>query len=98
MAHFEKFHKSLQILELITSDQVRDELIWALAEFKFKCDFFGEGIEIIRLIQDKDLRIERLIQLGMAMLQNKYPESSFKVEDFLPVAFSLWLEEREAFI
>lgn len=97
VAGFEKFHQAFQLLEQIVSEPVRNELIWALAESKFKSDFFVEGIEIIRLISNSDVRITRLIQLGLAILKGDFPESTFKVEDFLPIAFSFWLEEKEAF-
>ncbi|GAB4267558.1 MAG: hypothetical protein Kow0029_02080 [Candidatus Rifleibacteriota bacterium] len=96
VAGFEKFHQALQLLEHISDQQVRDELSWSLAEFKFKTDFFNEGIEIIRLIQNSDQRITRLIRIGLEILRGKYPDSSFKIEDFLPVAFSFWLEEKES--
>lgn len=95
MAKFEKFHQALQLLEHIKGDEIRNQLLWNLSLFKFQTGFFVEGIEIIRLIIDANLRISRLIEVGLAILQNKYPDSNYQVEDFLPVAFSFWLEEKE---
>jgi tetratricopeptide (TPR) repeat protein len=95
VAGFEKFHQSLQLLEQIHSEEIKSELIWSLAELKFKRNFFNEGIEMIRLIQNQNIRIQRLIQTGLAIFRKEYPESTFNVEDFLPIAFSFWLEEKE---
>lgn len=97
LARLEKFHSALQVQEAIKSDQTRDELLWKLAELKFHGDFFIEGIEIIRLIKNQDSRISRLIQLGVAIHSGKYQSETFKIYDFLPVAFSFWLEEKEIF-
>ena len=97
LARLEKFHSALQVQEAIKSDQTRDELLWKLAELKFRGDFFIEGIEIIRLIKNQDSRISRLIQLGVAIHSGKYQSETFKIYDFLPVAFSFWLEEKEKF-
>lgn len=97
LAKLEKFHGALQVQEAIKSDHVRDELLWRLAELKFKGDFFIEGIEIIRLIKDQDARISRLIQLGVSIHEGIYQSATFSVSDFLPVAFSFWLEEKEKF-
>lgn len=36
LAKLEKFHNALQVQEAIKSDSVRDELLWKLAELKFK--------------------------------------------------------------
>lgn len=93
----EKFHRALQLVEKIKSNDIRDQLLWDLAKNKYRSDFFTEGIEIIRLIGNSDARIMKLIQTGLIILRNEFPNSSFKVEDFLPVAFSFWLEEKEAF-
>lgn len=95
LAKLEKFHNALQVQETIKSDQVRDELLWKLAELKFKGDFFIEGIEIIRLIKDQNCRVSRLIQLGVAIHEGLYSSATFAVSDFLPIAFSFWLEEKE---
>lgn len=97
VAGFEKFHKAFQLLEMIDNEEVRNQLIWNLAQLKYRSDSFLEGIEIIRLIQNSDIRISRLIQTGLAVLRNEFANSTFKVEDCLPVAFSFWLEEKEAF-
>ncbi len=95
VAGFEKVHQALQLLEQITSEEIRCELIWGLAKMKFSSDFFSEGIELIRLIQNQDIRISKLIQIGLLILQKKYKDSTYRVEDFMPVAFSFWLEEKE---
>jgi tetratricopeptide (TPR) repeat protein len=97
VAKFEKFHQALQLLEHIKSNEIRNELICKLSDFKFKTDFFTEGIEILRLIQNNDIRINKLIDTGLKLLENKFERVSFKLEDFLPIAFSFWLEEKEAF-
>jgi tetratricopeptide (TPR) repeat protein len=95
LASFEKVRQAFQLLEKINDETVRNQLIWNLAELKFRSDFFSEGIEILRLIQNSDVRITRLIQVGLAVLKGSYPGSSFTIEDCLPVAFSFWLEEKE---
>ncbi|MGM0601552.1 MAG: hypothetical protein ACQETH_17200 [Candidatus Rifleibacteriota bacterium] len=97
VAKFEKFHQALQLLEHIKSEDIRNDLICRLSDFKFKTDFFTEGIEILRLIQNNDIRINKLINTGLKLLENKFEKTSFKLEDFLPIAFSFWLEEKEAF-
>lgn len=97
LARLEKFHSALQVQEAIKSDQVRDELLWKLADLKFRGDFFIEGIEIIRLIRNQDSRISRLIQLGVSIHNGSYKSETFKIYDFLPIAFSFWLEEKEKF-
>lgn len=94
-ARLEKFHTALQIQESINSDSIRDELLWKLAELKFKGDFFSEGIEIIRLIKNQDTRLSRLICLGVSLFKGDYPAATFTISDFLPTAFSFWLEEKE---
>ena len=97
VARFEKFHQALQLLEHIKAEDIRNELICKLSDFKFETDFFNEGIEILRLIQNSDIRINKLINTGLKLLENKFKRISFKLEDFLPIAFSFWLEEKEAF-
>lgn len=96
-ARFEKFHYSLQIMEKVSSTTIRDNLLWELADMKFNTGFFMEGIEVLRLIQAKDRKVSRFIELGLAILQKKYENSDFGVCDFLPIAFSFWLEERGSF-
>lgn len=93
MAKFEKFHFSLQTLEKITSDQIRDETIWKLANIKFNSGFFTEGIEIMRLIMDNDKKVSGLIKIGIKLLTKQYPDTDFGPTEFLPIAFSFWLEE-----
>lgn len=95
LAGFEKVHQAFQLLEKISDEVVRNQLVWNLAEMKFRSDFFTEGIEILRLIQNSDVRLTRMIQVGLAVLQGTYANSSFSIEDCLPVAFSFWLEEKE---
>ncbi|MEW6712285.1 MAG: hypothetical protein AB1403_20865, partial [Candidatus Riflebacteria bacterium] len=97
VAGSERFHKAFQILEGIKDSSVQEQLIWDLVQMKLHRDFFMEGMEIIRLIRNADTRISRLIQVGLALLQNQLPACTFKPDDFLPVAFSFWLEERQSF-
>jgi hypothetical protein len=95
MAKFEKFHIALQTLEKIVSNDIRDDYIWKLAEVRFGADFFNEGIEIMRLIMNTDKKISGLIKVGLGLLQEKYQGSAFGIAEFLPIAFSFWLEESE---
>ncbi len=95
MAKFEKFHIALQTLEKIVSNDARDDIIWRLAQVRFDADFFNEGIEIMRLIMNTDKKISGLIRVGLGLLQGKYPDSTFGIGEFLPIAFSFWLEESE---
>jgi tetratricopeptide (TPR) repeat protein len=95
MATLERFHNSLQALEKIESAETRDQLLLDLAQIKYNSDFFTEGIEIMRLISSPDKKIVGLIDVGIDILNEKYPDSTFKPGDFLPIAFSFWLEEKE---
>ncbi|MBU1105500.1 MAG: hypothetical protein KKB51_02435 [Candidatus Riflebacteria bacterium] len=93
----ERFHAALQLQEKIVSDANRDELLWKLADLKFSSDHLEEGVEVIRLIKNQDRRIGRMIELGVRIFNGDYPTATFTASDFLPVAFSFWLDEKEKF-
>jgi hypothetical protein len=95
LARLEKFHLALQVQETVSSDTERDELLWNLAELKFRSDFFVEGIEIIRLIRDQNRRISRLIQLGVAIHKGVYAAATFSVSDFCQSLFRSGLKKRK---
>ncbi|PKL41816.1 MAG: hypothetical protein CVV41_16745 [Candidatus Riflebacteria bacterium HGW-Riflebacteria-1] len=94
LAKAERFHSALQLQEKI-SEGSRDELLWRLAVIKFNSDQLEEGVEVIRLIKDPDRRIARMIELGVAIFNGEYPNATFTAGDFMPVAFSFWLDEKE---
>ena len=77
------------------SDVMRDELLWQLAEMKIRSNAVEEGSAIVRLIKDHDRRIARMIELGCGIFEGKYANTTFTAGDFLSVAFSFWLDEKE---
>jgi len=95
LARYERFHLALQLQEKIESDVIRDELLWQLAEMKVNSNAVEEGSAIVRLIKDQDRRIARMIELGCGIFEGKYANATFTAGDFLSVAFSFWLDEKE---
>ncbi|PKL51129.1 MAG: hypothetical protein CVV42_00790 [Candidatus Riflebacteria bacterium HGW-Riflebacteria-2] len=94
-AKSERFHLALQLQERILSDANRDELLWRLAEVKCSSGFLEEGVEVVRLVTDQNRRIARMIELGIKIFNEEYEKAAFTVSDFLPIAFSFWLDEKE---
>ena len=97
LAKAERLHAALQLQEKIISDSNRDELLWRLADLKFNSDHLEEGVELIRLIKNQNKRIARMVELGSRIFNSEYPNTTFTANDFLPVAFSFWLDEKEKF-
>ncbi|NLF96347.1 MAG: hypothetical protein GX569_06380, partial [Candidatus Riflebacteria bacterium] len=95
LARYERFHLALQLQEKIESDVMRDELLWQLAEMKINSNAVEEGSAIVRLIKDHDRRIARMIELGCGIFEGRYANTTFTAGDFLSVAFSFWLDEKE---
>jgi len=95
LARYERFHLALQLQEKMDSDVMRDELLWQLAEMKIRSNAVEEGSAIVRLIKDHDRRIARMIELGCGIFEGKYANATFTAGDFLSVAFSFWLDEKE---
>lgn len=94
LAKADRFHSALQLQEKV-SDSNRDDLLWRLADIKFSSDHLEEGVEVLRLITDQSRRIARMIELGIAIFNGEYVNATFTAGDFMPVAFSFWLDEKE---
>lgn len=94
-AKAERFHLALQLQERILSDASRDELLWKLAEIKCSSGFLEEGVEVLRLIKDQNRRVARMVELGIRIFNDEYKKADFTTSNFLPMAFSFWLDEKD---